>query len=97
MIFGLKNEWGDTHLFLLSTSPTADQTLHFPEQSEHSSYETEPSFLLPYGFLWLTELLWQTSVAIGSNLIGYKDGWGGKEKQNYTSFYLVLRNVLVLS
>lgn len=29
---------------------------------------------------WL-ELLWQTSVAIGSNLIAYKDGWGGNEEQ----------------
>lgn len=29
----------------------------------------------------LTELLWQTSGAIESNLIDYKDGWGGKEEQ----------------
>lgn len=29
----------------------------------------------------LTELLWQTSGAIESNLMGYKDGWGGKEER----------------
>lgn len=51
-IFALKNEWDGTHLCLLSTSSTADQTLHFPMQSEHSSCETEPSLLCSalYGF-----------------------------------------------
>lgn len=42
----LWNEWGGRHFCLLFISSTVNQTLHFPEQSEHSSCETEPFLLL---------------------------------------------------